>query len=469
MIFSSNLFLLVFIPIFFLVYYGVPYRLKNFWALAGSAFFYAWGAPLFLFVLIGSVALDFLISKTFHSQNRKFWLWVSLILNIGLLAYFKYANFFVENTNLMLGNFGFEQLEWTAVALPIGISFFTFQKISYLIDVYRGVRPRLKYFHDHLLYIILFPQLIAGPIVRYNEIADELLDRKKEINADNRFLGLFRFVIGLGKKVLIANVLGVEADQVFNADDAEKVNAGTIWYGAICYTFQIYFDFSGYSDMAIGLGRMMGFKFPENFNNPYVSRSITEFWRRWHITLSNWMRDYLYIPLGGNRVKGVRLYVNLWTVFIFSGLWHGASWTFVWWGIYHGFFLVLERLFLRKFYDRLPPIFCTLLTFFIVLLGWVLFRSETLDQALFFVGKMFTGFDGGPRLDVEFWLVITLAFLFSFMAIIPRVEVWQHRFLFERPATLRTLIMIVIILIILPLCIGAISGSGFNPFIYFRF
>ena len=468
MVFSSNLFLLVFLPVFFIIYYLVPYRFKNLWALIGSTVFYAWGAPLFVFVLFASIGVDFWITHKFQEYNRKVYLWISVLLNVGLLGYFKYANFFVENVNGVLARLGFDEVGWTAVVLPIGISFFTFQKISYVIDVYRGVRPPLANFSDHALYIVLFPQLIAGPIVRYNEIADELVDRRANINADNRLLGLFRFALGLGKKVLIANALGAEADKMF-AINPYDVKMDQAWYGAICYTFQIYFDFSGYSDMAIGLGRMMGFKFPENFNNPYISQSITEFWRRWHITLSNWMRDYLYIPLGGNRVTTTRLYANLWTVFIFSGLWHGAAWTFVLWGAYHGFFLVIERMFLNKIYEKLPGVIRTIMTFIVVVFGWVLFRAADMGVAIGFIKAMLSFEFAQVEISPEAWVTLPFAFVFSFLAIMPKVESLQDKLLFNPPDLLRTALFSSLTVVLLTVSISFIAASGFNPFIYFRF
>jgi alginate O-acetyltransferase complex protein AlgI len=469
MVFSSNLFILAFLPVFFVVYYLMPYRLKNAWALVGSAAFYAWGAPLFVFVLFASIAFDFFAVKQFeHFSKRRGWLYASVILNVGLLAYFKYSNFFVDNLNTVLQQAGFDSVGWTAVVLPIGISFFTFQKISYVIDVYRGVRKPLNSLADHALYVILFPQLIAGPIVRYSEIADELKDRKHNLNADNRLLGLFRFSLGLGKKVLIANVLGAEADKMFDIPVGE-LKTDQAWYGAVCYTFQIYFDFSGYSDMAIGLGRMMGFRFPENFNNPYISKSITEFWRRWHITLSNWMRDYLYIPLGGNRVSTNRLYLNLWTVFLFSGLWHGAAWTFVIWGAYHGFFLVIERMFLLKLYKRIPGVIRTALIFFIIMIGWVFFRASDLYSAIGFIKSMFAFNFAHFDKPHEVELALPFAIAFSFFALLPKVEGWQHRMLFNAPGLWRTLGFSILTFVLLAVSISVIASSGFNPFIYFRF
>ncbi len=469
MVFSSNLFILLFLPVFLVVYYLLPYKFKNLWALAGSLVFYSWGAPVFVFVLLGSVLFDFVAVRFFAGKYKRYALWASLLVNIGLLAYYKYANFFVENVNTLLEFFDVEHRNWVEVALPIGISFFTFQKISYVVDVYRGVRPPLRNYFDHALYVALFPQLIAGPIVRYNEIADDLLDRRESINADNRLLGIFRFALGLGKKVLIANVLGKEADVIFAISPGE-LTTNQAWFGALCYTFQIYFDFSGYSDMAIGLGRMMGFHFPENFNNPYISKSITEFWRRWHITLSNWMRDYLYIPLGGNRVSQKRLYINLWIVFLISGLWHGAAWTFVFWGAYHGFWLVMERMFLLKFYEKLPGLLRTGITFFIVLIGWVFFRADDLVQAGVYLKKMaaFTN-DGILYEPPEFYPAIITALVLSFFALIPGVEKWQEKMLFENPGMMRSVVYTLLTIVLMITCISVITATGFNPFIYFRF
>lgn len=472
MVFSSNLFLLLFLPVFLLVYFLLPYRFKNWWALVGSAAFYAWGAPVFVFVLFSSILLDFLMAQGFKGNYGRPWFILSMLLNVGLLAYFKYANFFVDNVNAVLASSGFRALGWTEVLLPIGISFFTFQKISYLVDVYRGVRPPLTRFQDHALYVILFPQLIAGPIVRYNEISSEIRDRRANINADNRLLGVFRFALGLGKKVLIANVLGAEADRVF-ATELTGLQAPLAWYGVLCYTFQIYFDFSGYSDMAIGIGRMMGFTFPENFRNPYISGSITEFWRRWHITLSTWMRDYLYIPLGGNRVSKGRVYLNLWIVFLISGLWHGAAWTFVFWGAYHGALLVLERLFLLRWYDKMPRLIRTLVVFILVMIGWVFFRADSFEIAWEFIESMFSlaewqfNFfrDAGKPARMGLWA----ALIICFAALIPGLEKQQESWLLDAPGVGRSVAMSIFTVASLIVSAGVIAASGFNPFIYFRF
>ena len=474
MVFSSSLFLLVFFPAFLLVYYLVSKPWKNITALAFSVFFYMWGAPLFIFMVGGSIVLDFYIIRYMDSRqgnNRRWWLAASVILNVGLLGYFKYANFMVDNVNQILKMAGSGELHWLKVALPIGISFFTFQKLSYSIDVYRKVHSPLEKIWDYALYIILFPQLIAGPIVRYHEIADQITDRSNQETTDNRLLGFFRFIIGLSKKVLIANVLGAEVDRIFSLPET-GLTTPAAWFGIIAYSFQIYFDFSGYSDMAIGIGRMIGFKFPENFNNPYISRNITEFWRRWHMTLGRWMKDYLYIPLGGSRVATRRrLYFNLWVVFLISGLWHGAAWNFVVWGAFHGMFLVLDRIFLAKLSIRMGKIPSVVLTYFITLIGWVLFRAENFGQVGFYLKRMFSWHSEGPVFSpgTQFWFIMVLAVFFSFFAIGRNIESWQDRFLGELPSSRAAFLRGSLTVVLLVICLGFITSSGFNPFIYFRF
>jgi alginate O-acetyltransferase complex protein AlgI len=476
MLFSSILFLLYFLPVFLVVYYLLPVKSRNYWVLLSSIFFYSWGAPDFILIVLGSIVADFFLVKQIPGSSRlkKRWLaGTSIMLNIGLLAYFKYANFFVENVNVVLEQLGCSHLSWTAIALPIGISFFTFQKITYAVDVYRNVHAPMKRITDYAMYILMFPQLIAGPIVRYNEVADQIEDRKKNETIDNRIAGLFRFVIGLSKKVLIANVLGAEADRVFALDPAAM---GTMqaWIGVIAYAFQIYFDFSGYSDMAIGLGLMIGIKFPENFNNPYISQSISEFWRRWHMTLGRFMKDYLYIPLGGNKVTAQRMYFNLWLVFLISGFWHGAAWNFLVWGAFHGFFLIADRLFLLKLLNRAGKYPAIVITFIITLIGWVLFRSDTLAYALDFLRTMFSfSFPGVPlELSLKFGVILGIAMIFSFMAAFGGVEKWQGKVTGTGDELKRgtgVLVRVLFIVVFLALCLAAIISSGFNPFIYFRF
>jgi alginate O-acetyltransferase complex protein AlgI len=312
--------------------------------------------------------------------------------------------------------------------------------------------------------------LIAGPIVRFNEIADQIENRQQMETIDNRMTGFFRFVIGLSKKVLIANVLGEQADLIFGLEQPNLTTA-LAWIGVLAYAFQIYFDFSGYSDMAIGIGRMIGFTFPENFNNPYISQNITEFWRRWHMTLGRFMKDYLYIPLGGNRVSTSRMYFNLWLVFALSGLWHGAAWTFVVWGIYHGFFLILDRLFLLRFYKKTGKIPAVFITFIITLVGWVFFRSETLSNAFFYIGKMFSLDFRETHLffDRQFYSILILAFVFSFFGLIKTIESWQGRVFAIEQKNRTIILMFAFSVVFFIISLASITSSGFNPFIYFRF
>ena len=473
MVFSSSLFLLYFLPIFLLIYFLIDKKYKNGFGLFASVFFYAWGAPEFIFVVLGSIFIDFYLVQWMNdSVGRKKIILVglSVLLNIGLLLYYKYANFFVDNLNVFVQGLGYKEIPWAAVALPIGISFFTFQKLTYSIDVYRKVHAPLKHIRDYALYILMFPQLIAGPIIRFNEIADQLEERQANENIDNRLTGFFRFILGLAKKVLIANVLGEQVDIIF-ALGQDDLSTPLAWIGVIAYAFQIYFDFSGYSDMAIGIGRMIGFDFPENFNNPYISRSISEFWRRWHITLGRFMRDYLYIPLGGNRVSVKRVFFNLWIVFLLSGLWHGAAWTFVIWGAFHGAFLVADRIFLLKVYKKIGKIPSIIITFIITLIGWVLFRADTLHAAGEYLHQMFAfDFTGAMiHLDAHFYTMFIFATIFSFWAIIPGVEKWQMKLLSKEQRNTTIIIMVLVSIIFLIICLGSITSQGFNPFIYFRF
>ncbi|MFK7772029.1 MAG: MBOAT family protein [Saprospiraceae bacterium] len=483
MVFSSTIFLVYFLPFFLITYWLTPQKFRNITALVWSILFYAWGAPKFIFVLFGSIVIDFFLAKKIYKEEiflKKRYLLFSMVLNVGLLLYFKYANFFVGNANMLLENIGMSGVHWTKLALPIGISFFTFQKISYIVDVYRGKNEPLKKISDLALYIILFPQLIAGPIVRYSEIKDQLQNRVANENIDNRLNGLFRFSIGLAKKMLIANQMSELADTIFNIP-AESLTMGQAWLGSLAYAFQIYFDFSGYSDMAIGLGLMMGFRFPENFNAPYISQSITEFWRRWHITLSNWMRDYLYIPLGGNRVKSkTRLYFNLWMVFLISGFWHGAAWTFIAWGIFHGAFLILDRLFLLRFYKMIGKPMSILITFIITLVGWVIFRAETFPQAMNYIVTMFdfrnidfaistTRGTYDWFIEQRFLIILAVASFFSFLPTINIIEKNMNPFFGTKGENDFIFLKSFLAIVLLYLCMTEVIATGVNPFIYYRF
>jgi len=474
MVFSSIIFLFYFLPLFFLVYYLIDKRFKNAVILCGSILFYAWGAPKFIFVILGTTAVDFYVvrymSLATGKKIRKLLLCLSLCINLGLLFYFKYSNFFVENVNVVLGSLGIRTLTWTKLILPIGISFYTFETLTYVVDVYRGIHKPLRNFWDYQLYIILFPKLIAGPIIRFHEFAGQVYDHTDYETTENRLRGLYRFFIGLGKKVLIANVLGITADVVFGLSH-DQLSTSAAWFGALNYTFQIYFDFSGYSDMAIGLGLMMGFRFPENFHNPYTAVSITDFWRRWHITLGAWMRNYLYIPLGGNKVNSkARLYFNLWIVFLASGLWHGAAWGFVIWGAFHGFFLIMERLFLGKWLAKLGKA-SFIYTFLIVLIGWVFFRAENLQSSLSYLHSMFTW-----QPDKTTWtpyrenlVILSLAIFFSFFTLSRWGERIQQKIFFSDYSLRLHFVMTFVALLLMVICAGRITVSTFNPFIYFRF
>lgn len=474
MVFSSIVFLCYFLPLFLLTYWLMPKRFKNTYLLISSVFFYAWAAPKFIFVILGTTIVDFFLVKKMDKANRptsrKFLLFASLSLNIGLLFYFKYSNFFVEQVNYLLLHFGMKDLKWVALVLPIGISFYTFETVTYVVDVYRRQHKPLKNFWDYQLYIILFPKLIAGPIIRFADFAPQIKDHFDFENADNRLKGFYRFVIGLSKKVIIANAVGEYATLFFEAN-INSIGTYSAWLGALSYTFQIYFDFSGYSDMAIGLALMMGFRFPENFNNPYTATSITDFWRKWHITLGAWMKNYLYIPLGGNKVASkYRLFFNLWLVFLASGLWHGAAWGFIIWGSYHGFFLVIERMFLGKYLQKAGKL-SFVYTFFVVLVGWVFFKLEHLAPALAYLKKMFI-FEQDPMLlpvSEAFWIPILIAFFFSFFTL----SAWgwrvQQKIYFENFSLLGHLLLFVGIVILLFFNIGHLLTENFNPFIYFRF
>lgn len=470
MVFSSITFLIYFLPIFLLLYHLVPHKYKNALILIASIYFYSWGGPKFILVILGTTCLDYFLVKAMNNQKTQSaktrFLIISLCLNLGLLFYFKYCNFFIDNINAAFGT----KITWLEVVLPIGISFYTFESLTYVLDVYRGIHKPLKNFWHYQTYILLFPKLIAGPIVRYHEIADQITNREKNYTSSIKLSGFLIFCIGLAKKTIIANTLGIQADAVFKLPP-EQIDTIAAWVGALAYSFQIYFDFSGYSDMAIGLGKMMGFKFPENFNNPYTSKSITEFWRRWHMTLGTWMKNYLYIPLGGNQVNNFKLYRNLIFIFLISGLWHGASWNFILWGAYHGLFLVLERLFLIKFYKKIGNWFSLPLTFIIVITGWVLFRNENINQGFYIIKQLysFQFFDGKFTLNNDFLFMASLALLFSFFTITKTTRSFQEKVYGEQFSKSSQWLAVSASIILFYISLSFISALDFNPFIYFRF
>jgi alginate O-acetyltransferase complex protein AlgI len=474
MVFSSNVFLLYFLPVFLLFYFVCPRRFRNYVVLLFSIVFYAYGGPEFILILLASTTATYFLVKAMcraEAVRKKKWLCaIAIIINLGLLVYFKYANFLVDNVNAILSLFHINGINLSKIVLPIGISFFTFQSITYVLDTYRGQVKPMDKLTDYIVYIMMFPQLIAGPIVKYGDVEQQL--RHRESPPDECLHGFYRFVIGLSKKVLIADVIAVQADACFGADLA-SLDMGTAWIGSLAYTMQLYFDFSGYSDMAIGLGRIMGFKFPENFNNPYTSRSITEFWRRWHMTLGNFIMNYLYIPLGGNRRGKGRTYLNLWICFLLSGLWHGAAWTFVLWGAFHGFFIVLEKMFKVKRNQRsaFGGTLLTLLTFLIVNFGWVLFRADTIGQAFDYYKAMFSfnfeGFSWGA--GRQFYTMLIIAVMFSFLTLFPFGKKIEQVVFYKNYGTGGHIVAWLVSIFLLFFSVAAMNATGFSPFIYFRF
>lgn len=484
--FSSLLFLFGFLPVFLICYFLTPDRYRNLTALLGSMLFYSWGAPNFVGILLAISWVDFVISKQIYrnptgSKARKNWVTVGILINLGVLCYFKYSNFIVAEINTigqLLSNH--EYLHWLPVVMPIGISFIIFEEISYLVDVYRGTSAPANKFSTYALFLFLFPHSIAGPIFRWRDLEKQLLDRKHSI--DLIFDGLIRFLFGLGKKVLIADRMATIANIAFGQDPA-SLPPMYAWLGIIAYTLQIYFDFSGYSDMAIGIGSMLGFKFKENFNAPYIASSITDFWRRWHISLSNWMRDYLYISLGGNRGTVAATYRNLFIVFLASGLWHGANWTFIGWGAYHGALLVLDRLFVEKYvHSYLPKSLSTWITIFLVMMGWVLFRSDSISYAAGYYKQLFsigdnsayhiTSISMGELLSNRGLATMAVAILICVGSYFPVIQIHMMNFIcggsiiYNPPRTLLRYGCALAIFVIASL---SLVSAHFSPFIYFRF
>jgi alginate O-acetyltransferase complex protein AlgI len=475
MVFSSFIFIFYFLPAVVAVYLLAPKVVRNFTLICASLVFYAWGEPRFIPLLLLLCACDFLLARLIQGNPGRWaqaYLWLSLTINIGALGYFKYANFFVAEVSRVGMWLGWGTIEWQTQVLPIGISFFTFHKISYVVDVYRRIRPACSDPINFLLYILFFPQLIAGPIVRYHEIEEQL--RARPIKLNDFFEGAIRFSIGLGKKVLVADVVGHTADKIF-ALKASQLAPHLAWLGLVSYTAQIYFDFSGYSDMAIGLARIFGFRFPENFNKPYLASSFTDFWRRWHMSFGRWMREYLYFPLGGNACGPVRQYFNLWVVFLFSGLWHGAQWTFVLWGVWHGFFMTLERLFLLRYLLKLPHFLQVLLTLFMVMLSRVLFRADSLPHAWMYFRHLVSGAEVRRFLPLysvtsnHEIVMVVVAYIISMWPLLPSSAELRERVLRTCGPSLCTAASAVYAIVILFLSAAAMASTDFSPFIYFQF
>ena len=470
MVFSSVIFLFRFLPLFFLLYFLVPGRGKNVILFLGSLFFYAWGEPVYVLLMLFSTVVDYtngqLIWKYRGKKQAKFFLVASICINLFILCFFKYADFLIQSVNGLTK----ASLPLLNLPLPIGISFYTFQTMSYTIDVYRGDTKVQRNILDFGVYVTMFPQLIAGPIVKYRSVEESIHRRKMDIFQISR--GTKRFVIGLAKKVLLANTIGVLWADI-SAMEFGNLSVLTAWIGILAFAFQIYFDFSGYSDMAIGLGEIMGFHFPENFNYPYIAGSVTEFWRRWHISLGSWFREYVYIPLGGNR-KGIsRQLLNIFIVWVLTGIWHGAGWNFLFWGLWFGLLLMMEKLFLGKLLRRLPKGVGILYNAVAVLLGWVLFALSTPTGIIRYLAAMFGA--GGNLVDSQgLYLLGEYIVLFAIAVIAATPLLSRLIGGLEKSGSgwgiaLYRLGEKVIPVLLLLLSVAGIVDATFNPFLYFRF
>lgn len=464
MLFSSAIFLFVFLPMVLLGYYLMPKKLKNLFLLLTSLTFYTFGEKELVLIILASTIVDFSAGIIIEKGYKKVGLTLSIITNLSFLLYFKYASFVFENYYQLLQNLGLksEGLEnLPNIILPLGISFYTFQTMSYTIDVYRKNVKASRNLINFATYVTLFPQLIAGPIVRYKDIQKQLIERKSTTKQFSK--GIERFIIGLAKKMIIANNLALVADAVFDTP-TQFISSPVAWIGVIAYAFQIYYDFSGYSDMAIGLGKMFGFEFLENFNYPYISKSIREFWRRWHISLSTWFRDYLYISLGGNRLGKARTHINLIIVFFITGLWHGASWNFIVWGLLHGLFLIIERLGFDEILQRIGKPFSHIYTILVILITWVFFKADDLPHAFNYLKRMFSfnSLEGVNFINYHLTKEVIFAFILAIIFSLPIYLKIEKKLLFNKFKS-------VFLILIFVISIMYIAVDSYNPFIYFRF
>ncbi|WP_372635463.1 MBOAT family protein [Cohnella sp.] len=467
MVFSSVSFIFFFLPLVLALYFAVPFKLKNTILLLFSLVFYAWGEPRYVLLMIVSILLNYgygiWLDRSQRDKNKAFVLSFAIVMNIGLLGFFKYANFTVDFVNSALKT----NLELQPIPLPIGISFYTFHALSYLIDVYRKKEEAQRNLFKLSLYITFFPQLVAGPIIRYDAVAQQL-DRRA-FSSEQFAEGIQRFILGLSKKILLANPLGLVADNVF-LTSADDLSAGSAWIGIIAYTLQIYFDFSGYSDMAIGLGKMFGFEFAENFKYPYISKSISEFWRRWHISLGSWFRDYVYIPLGGSRVARWEMYRNLFIVWTLTGLWHGASWTFAAWGLYFGVLIALEKAGLEKLLSKLFPLNHAVVLV-LVMMGWVFFRADDFGYATAFMASMFN-WRGNGLFDAQALSLLYMNWHYLILAVIAATPLFSKlRELRSSPRLggIQAAASFVFYFTLFAEVILHLINSSYNPFLYFRF
>ena len=458
MLFSSITFLYYFLVVLLLVYFFSPKKYRNFILLVFSLLFYFLGEPKYIVILILSGVLNYFFGNMVLLKHKKFFLVVACIYNIGLLLFFKYTDFFITNINSLLGS----NISLLYIVMPIGISFFTFQALSYVIDIYNGKSKPANSLIDFMTYLSLFPQLVAGPIVRYNDVFKELVSR--EVNYDNFSYGVSRFIIGLSKKVLLANVLG---EFVGNLVD---VNFLSSWLKPILFTLQIYFDFSGYSDMAIGLGKMFGFSFLENFNYPLISSSITDFWRRWHISLSSWFRDYVYIPLGGNRVSKFKWIRNIMIVWFLTGFWHGASWNFIIWGMYFGFILLIEKLYIGKYLKK-TKVFKYIYSLLIIIIGFLIFNTTNVSDIINSVKNMFL-INKIPFYSLETLYYLRSNLVLLIVSILAATPLFKNIILKVKKTKFKVVVDVlepIVYIVLLTLCTAFLIDASFNPFLYFRF
>ena len=468
MLFSSMPFIFVFLPIVCLIYLLARKDIQNYVLLIASIIFYAWGEPSYLAIMLATIIISYcgacLIERTDNYRYRKCFLILTLLSDLGFLIYFKYFNFIAENINIILTS----KVNFVNVIMPIGISFYTFQAISYIIDVYRKDVKAQRDIYKVALYITLFPQLIAGPIVKYHDVEKQITNRT--VTFDKVSYGVKRFIVGLSKKMLLANTMGEIADKVFS-QPVETFGSDIAWIGAIAYTLQLYYDFSGYSDMAIGLGSIFGFKFMENFNYPYISKSITEFWRRWHISLSTWFKEYLYIPLGGNRISSKRTYFNLFIVFLATGIWHGASWTFIVWGLWNGFFIIFERL--TNWHKKEGGCFLNgikhLYTMFVFIIGWVLFRAENIQYAIKYIKNMFGCVETKNSIYQFVYYVDNMEIMTFIVAVLCTMPIFNQLVEVKHKRTIYKVFVNLWLILLFVLSVIYIASSLYNPFIYFIF
>ena len=470
LLFSTPLFLFAFLPLVLLLYFFSPVRLRNIILFGSSFCFFCWGEPVFTWLVLASAIFDWCLCHVMSRVKLTKWrfslAFVGVLGNISILLYYKYTNFFFDNLNIGLGWLGANAIDVGQILLPIGVSFIVFEKVTYIVDVYKGLYKPSHSLIYYLVYVFLFPKLLAGPIVKYHEIADQLIDHKSSVN--DICFGVERFIIGLAKKVFIADTMAEAVDAIFALSPSD-ISFGYAWLGAICFTMQIYFDFSGYSDMAIGMARVFGFRLRENFNMPYISQNFTEFWQRWHISLSTWIREYLYIPLGGNRLGMLVTYRNLLIAFLLSGIWHGANWTFIVWGIYHGMFLIGDRIFWRAFQTKVPKIMNVVSCFGFIVIGWVIFRSPDILYAGSYIAKMF-GFYAGKDTFIyiadSIWFFLGVAFCLSVLPLVP----WYDKFrCWLKDKVWFVYVESILIVMVAIVAFAKVATTTFNPFLYFRF